>query len=411
MERDFWFDKWKKNEIGFHQDHVHPMLKKFLGKLCLSKQDRIFLPLCGKTNDIGWLLEQGFRVVGIELVESAVKQLFENLGISPSISTLDEFKHFHHENIDIYVGDFFFLSKKILGHVDAIYDRAAIVALPDGMREQYTQHLSRITESANQLLITFDYNQALMNGPPFSVSENQIKAYYDASYSITQLMSEDVPGGLKQTCDAKENLWLLRNANKIHEQNICVYDKHASAWDKHRPYVFFEKSWLDKFIENLPSGSQILDAGCGAGKPIAEYLIGKGFNLTGIDASQSMLDIVRDRYPNHTWLKMDMRNLNLDAKYDGIISWDAFFHLTQHEQRQVIRLFANHLNPKATLLLTIGHEAGEVTGTVEGDEVYHASLDPQEYKSILVDLGFTDISIHLEDETCGHHSIILATRG
>jgi hypothetical protein len=123
-----------------------------------------------------------------------------------------------------------------------------------------------------------------------------------------------------------------------------------------------------------------------------------------------MLEISKSRFPTATWIEMDMREMKLDTKFDGIASWDGFFHLNQEEQRQTILLFADHLNSHGSLLLTIGHESGEVTGTVEGEEVYHSSLASDEYKAILDTAGFEKVEIELQDESCGFHSILLATR-
>jgi cyclopropane fatty-acyl-phospholipid synthase-like methyltransferase len=167
---------------------------------------------------------------------------------------------------------------------------------------------------------------------------------------------------------------------------------------------------MDKFITLLPPGGRVLDVGCGAGEPIAEYCLKRGLQLTGLDASQKMLEISKSRFPKSTWINMDMRELKLDTKFDGIVSWNAFFHLKPEEQRQVLILFADHLTSDGSLLLTIGHESGEVTGTVEGEKVYHSSLTATEYRAILNTVGFNRIEIELKDESCGSHSILLAKR-
>ncbi|WP_428603584.1 class I SAM-dependent methyltransferase [Sedimenticola sp.] len=203
----------------------------------------------------------------------------------------------------------------------------------------------------------------------------------------------------------------MPNLKYIHSRTVQIYERHAHAWDDHRPRTFFEKGWLDKFIKLLPSEGRVLDVGCGAGEPITGYFLEQGLRVTGLDASPKMLEISKSRFPNATWIAMDMRNLKLDTKFDGIVSWDGFFHLNQEEQRQVLLLFADHLNLEGSLLLTIGHESGEVTGRVEGEEVYHSSLDPDEYKTILNSVGFENIEIKLVDESCGFHSILLAKRG
>ncbi len=203
----------------------------------------------------------------------------------------------------------------------------------------------------------------------------------------------------------------MRAFDLIHQQTTDIYNRHAKAWDEHRSTVFFERKWLDKFIRYLAPHSTVLDVGCGAGQPIADYLIKQGFQLTGIDASEKMLEISRRRFPQVDWIQMDMRQLDLAQESDGIIAWDSFFHLNQHEQRQVLKLFSRQLSDTGVLMLTIGHEAGEVLGSVEGDQVYHSSLELHEYLAILRAQGFNHFDYELEDRDCGFHSILLAKRG
>jgi 2-polyprenyl-3-methyl-5-hydroxy-6-metoxy-1,4-benzoquinol methylase len=202
----------------------------------------------------------------------------------------------------------------------------------------------------------------------------------------------------------------MQKLDDIYNRTLQVYEKHAHAFDTHRSRSLAEQKWLNKFIDLLPSQGSILDIGCGAGEPISEYLLKQGFHLTGLDASSKMLEIARKRFPQANWIKMNMQELKLDREFDGIISWDGFFHLKQEEQRQVLPLFANHLKPNGALLLTIGHESGEVTGTVDGEKVYHSSLASDEYRKILKKLGFDNIEIKLQDESCGFHSILLAKK-
>ena len=210
MDQNFWLQKWKTNEIAFHESEANPALVKHLPKLSLTKGNRIFLPLCGKTLDIGWLLSQGYRVAGAELIELAIEQLFQELKVSPKIVKLNQIIHYSAKNIDIFVGDIFHLSKKILGSVDAVYDRAALVALPKEIRRRYAAHLIEISDQAPQLLITYEYDQNVMAGPPFSVSNEEVKEYYSGRYDLTLLESTQVSGGLKGQCTAKENIWLLK---------------------------------------------------------------------------------------------------------------------------------------------------------------------------------------------------------
>jgi len=196
--------------------------------------------------------------------------------------------------------------------------------------------------------------------------------------------------------------------NEIHERTIAVYEAHASGWDKHRTRFLREKSWLNKFIQSLKPGVSLLDAGCGGGEPISKYLIQQGYSVTGIDASPAMIEICKSRFSDESWIVMDMRELTLDRQFDGIVAWDSFFHLKPDEQRSALQSFTEHLRPGGALLLTVGHEPGEVLGTVEGEAVYHSSLSPQEYKHILGSAGFQSIELSLKDETCDR-TVLLAS--
>lgn len=195
--------------------------------------------------------------------------------------------------------------------------------------------------------------------------------------------------------------------NEIHESTIAVYETHAAGWDKHRTRFLCEKPWLDKFIQSLQSGASLLDVGCGAGEPISKYLVEQDYSVTGIDSSQAMIEICKSRLSDEAWIVMDMRELALDRQFDGIVAWDSFFHLKPDEQRSTLQNFIQHLRPGGALLLTVGHEAGEVLGVVEGEAVYHSSLSPQEYKHILGSAGFQDIEMSLKDKTCDR-TVLLA---
>jgi thiopurine S-methyltransferase len=211
MDASFWHQRWGKNEIAFHESKANPLLVKYFNELSLAKGNRIFVPLCGKTLDISWLLSNGYRVAGAELSQIAIEQLFMELGLQPETSTVGEVEQWSANNLDIFVGDIFALSRKILGPVNAVYDRAALVAFPEKIRNRYTAHLTEMTGKAPQLLICYDYDQRLMEGPPFSVSNDEVKRHYAANYDVTLIASTDVSGGLKGKCPAKENVWLLKN--------------------------------------------------------------------------------------------------------------------------------------------------------------------------------------------------------
>ena len=210
MDLNFWHQRWAKNETGWHESKANPLLVKYFQDLSLAKGRRIFLPLCGKTLDIGWLLSHGYRVAGAELSQLAVEQLFMDLGLQPEISESGKHRQWSAQHLDIFVGDFFALSRTILGPVDAVYDRAALVALPETMRPRYAVHLMEVTNKASQLLICYHYDQHAIDGPPFSISNEEVARHYTGTYDLRLLASVEVAGGLKGKCPAQENVWLLR---------------------------------------------------------------------------------------------------------------------------------------------------------------------------------------------------------
>lgn len=210
MEPQFWHDRWAKNEIGFHKGEANPLLVTYFKELALAKGSRIFVPLCGKTLDISWLLSNGYRVAGAELSAIAIEQLFTELGTKPTITKNGGIDRYHAPDIDIFVGDIFDVTNTMLGPVDAMYDRAALVALPENMRSRYTAHVTAITNHAPQLLVCYEYDQRAAEGPPFSISHEEVRRHYAHRYQLRLLASEDVPGGLKGKCTATEHVWLLR---------------------------------------------------------------------------------------------------------------------------------------------------------------------------------------------------------
>lgn len=210
MEKEFWQERWDTNNIGFHGSQANPLLIEYFDRLSLSKGKRVFVPLCGKTLDIHWLLENGSRVVGVELSEKAVGQLFDELGMQPTKSKQGPLEIYSAEGIDIFIGDIFDLTQESIGSVDAIYDRAALVALPSQMRVRYSNHLKDITRSAPQLLICFEYDQDKVSGPPFSVVPEEMRNLYEDSYDLHPLANKKVPGGLKGKAEAKECMWFLQ---------------------------------------------------------------------------------------------------------------------------------------------------------------------------------------------------------
>lgn len=205
MTPEFWQKKWQSNQLGFNQNKPNPMLIEYLHTLNLAQGSRIFVPLCGKSIDMAWLTSQGCDVVGVELVEEAVKQFFAEHKIQPSVvehPTCNELKYYqgrmYDQTVTLWVGDIFLLDQKDIGAVDAIYDRAALVALPDdgsedSLRVRYAHQLIKLAPHAQQLLLSFglsgvDENEyAKYSGPPFLIPNQKIYDYYQHSYHITLL--------------------------------------------------------------------------------------------------------------------------------------------------------------------------------------------------------------------------------
>lgn len=191
-------------------------------------------------------------------------------------------------------------------------------------------------------------------------------------------------------------------------QIVDLYRTHAAAWIRRRSNTLFEKPWLDKFLAVAAKAPSILDIGCGFGEPVAQHLSTSGGMVTGIDSSPELIKVAQARHPASTWAVADMRTLNLHAKFNGILAWNSSFHLTPDDQRNMFPIFRKHAAADAALMFTTGTSYGVAIGEFEGEPLYHASLDPAEYRGLLTDNGFTLIEHVVEDPTCGNHTIWLA---
>ncbi|MGQ0567613.1 MAG: thiopurine S-methyltransferase [Gemmobacter sp.] len=204
MHAAFWHDLWARNHIPFHGARANAQLAAHIGALHLAPGARLFLPLCGKTRDIGWLLSRGHRVAGAELSRLAVEQLFDDLGLLPDIRRQGALTRFGAPGLDIHVGDIFDLDAQALGPVDAVYDRAALIALPRDTRTRYGAHLAAITATAPQLQIALEHGGGVDDGPPFSVDGAEIARVHGPAYRCREM--DRVPLGAKGT----DTVWLLR---------------------------------------------------------------------------------------------------------------------------------------------------------------------------------------------------------
>jgi SAM-dependent methyltransferase len=191
---------------------------------------------------------------------------------------------------------------------------------------------------------------------------------------------------------------------------VSLYQRHAAAYDKQRGRKLMEGRWLDRLLSLMPAMPSVLDIGCGMGEPIARHLIERGTTVTGIDSSQPLIALCRERFPQHDWQVADMRELALGRRFGGLIAWDSVFHLKPDDQRRMFPLFRSHAAHGATLLFTSGPHHGEAIGSFEGEPLYHASLDPAEYRRLLGENGFSVVDHVVEDPDCGGHTVWLAQR-
>jgi SAM-dependent methyltransferase len=193
---------------------------------------------------------------------------------------------------------------------------------------------------------------------------------------------------------------------------IDLYERHARAWLTARLAEgrLYERGWLDRFCGLVSPGGSVLDIGCGAGQPIAAYLIERGFAVTGVDSSTAMVAMFKARLPGQEALTSDMRTLALGRAFRGILAWDSFFHLDHDNQRRMLPVFRAHAAPRAPLMFTTGPAHGEAIGRLEGEPLYHASLDGAEYRQLLDNHEFDVIATVAADRSCGGRTVWLAQR-
>ena len=197
------------------------------------------------------------------------------------------------------------------------------------------------------------------------------------------------------------------------EDVIPTYDREGPAWAETRDRRLTEKPWLDRALAIAPhprGHRRVLDLGCGAGRPIAEYLLDRGCMVTGVDASRPMIELFARVVPKAIALHADMRTLRLSETFDLVLAWDSFFHLAPEDQRAMFPVFAAHAAPGGVLLFTAGPRAGDAIGTLGESPLYHASLDPEEYRALLAENGFEELGYWPEDPACEGHTIWMARR-
>jgi thiopurine S-methyltransferase len=192
VEADFWLERWQRGETGFHQSEVNVDLQLHWPGLQLARDQSVFVPLCGRTRDMCWLRALGHPVIGIELSELAVQGFFRELGLTPEQTRQGPLQRWQAGGFTLYCGDFFAIGPELLAACTAVYDRAALIALPAPMRPRYVQHLLAVLPPATTtLLLTMDYPQQQMQGPPFSVDETEVRRLFETQHSVTLLATRD----------------------------------------------------------------------------------------------------------------------------------------------------------------------------------------------------------------------------
>ncbi len=211
MQPDFWHERWMLQQIGFHQETINSHLTSFWPALGLAQRQRVFVPLCGKSADMLWLRAQGYEVVGVELSPLAVRAFFDENGLAFTVRQQGYFEVYEGNGIRLFCGDFFRLSKSELGDLHAVYDRASLVALPPEMRVAYAAHMATLLPpGARTLLVTFDYPQHEMAGPPFSVRQEEVRQLYAGTCDVALVFEEDIL--------PREPRFRARGVTQLHEK-------------------------------------------------------------------------------------------------------------------------------------------------------------------------------------------------
>jgi thiopurine S-methyltransferase len=216
LQEEFWHQRWQEGKIGFHLNETNPNLTEWFDSLALEPGSRVFVPLCGKSLDMLWLAGQGMEVVGVEINELAVRGFFEENGLDPVIENRHNHDCWQAGNVTLIHADFFDIEQSDLGRIDAVYDRASLIALPPGLRVSYAEKIRQLLPApVPVLLITLVYPQEQMQGPPFSVQHQEVESLYGQGYAISRLASIDIllnePGFRKKGLDElTENVYLMR---------------------------------------------------------------------------------------------------------------------------------------------------------------------------------------------------------
>jgi thiopurine S-methyltransferase len=193
VQPDFWLDRWRSAQIGFHQAAVDRHLKAYWPLLKLPAHSRVFVPLCGKSLDLMWLRTLGHEVIGVELSPVALESFLMEHGIPARRQVLGCFDVYEADGFRLFCGDYFKLTPALLGSVSAVYDRAALISWTPAARESYVRHLTSLTSPGTRtLLITVEFPPEQMQGPPFPLTRDAIENLYAGHYSIEELGRHEI---------------------------------------------------------------------------------------------------------------------------------------------------------------------------------------------------------------------------
>jgi thiopurine S-methyltransferase len=185
-----WLKFWENNETNWHGDKITQELVEYFELFELEPRDKVFVPLCGKSLDMLYIMNQGFSVVGVEISEIGVRQFFSENNLAYKITKVDDFDLYSTENLEIYCGDFFALTSKHLNNVKSVFDRKSLIALEPEVRQKYVKHLNDIISlGARILLVTLQYPQYQMSGPPFSVDKSEVESLFSMAFESRELRS------------------------------------------------------------------------------------------------------------------------------------------------------------------------------------------------------------------------------
>jgi thiopurine S-methyltransferase len=213
MENEAWHARWRDSRIGFHQSQIAQPLTQFWPTLNLPADSTVFVPLCGKSLDLSWLRDVGHAVVGVELSQIALESFFLEHGIPARRDSRPGFDEYLAPGIRLLCGDFFALTSRLLEPYAAIYDRASLIAMPPELQGRYVEKLAELSPSGTQtLLVTIEYPQREMPGPPFSVDSLSVARLYSVDHKIRELSRADI---------LASDLKLSTRLSRLHE--VCYH--------------------------------------------------------------------------------------------------------------------------------------------------------------------------------------------